>query len=85
MGAYEFYINQADPVPGADEVLFTWSSLADRTYSIFHSDDLLTWYLVIDNFPSAGNETTSWTDDGSKTGVPPSFALLRFYRVLENP
>jgi len=29
--------------------------------------------------------TTSWTDDGSKTGVPPSLAPRRFYRILENP
>ena len=34
---------------------------------------------------SSGNETTSWLDDGSLTGVPPSLAPRRFYRVLENP
>ncbi len=84
MGAYEFYINRVAPVPGTDEAVFTWSSLADKTYSIFYSPDLLTWHLVVENFPSAGNETSSWIDDGSLTGLPPSLAPLRFYRVLEN-
>jgi len=40
---------------------------------------------VIDNFLSSGNQTTSWTDDGSLTGLLPSLALRRFYRLLENP
>jgi len=85
IGAYEFYINEVEPVPGTGQTIFTWSSLADKTYSIFHTDDLLTWHLVIDNFPSAGNTTTSWTDDGTLTGLPPSLAPRRFYRLLENP
>ena len=85
MGAYEFYINKLHPVPGTNEAVFTWSSLADRTYSIFYTDDLLNWHLAIANFPSSGNQTTSWTDDGSLTGIAPSLAPMRFYRVLENP
>ena len=85
MGAYEFYINKLDPVPGTNEALFTWSSLADKTYSIFYTDDLFNWHTAIANFPSSGNQTTSWTDDGSLTGVPPLLAPKRFYRLLENP
>jgi hypothetical protein len=85
MGAYEFYINKLDPVPGTDEAVFTWSSLADRTYSIFYTDDLLNWHTAIADFPSSGNETTSWLDDGSLTGIPPLLAPRRFYRLLENP
>ncbi|MDP2897042.1 MAG: choice-of-anchor Q domain-containing protein [bacterium] len=85
MGAYEFYINKLQPVPGTNEAIFTWSSLADKTYSIFCTEDLFTWHVAIDNFPSSGNQTTSWLDDGSLTGVPPSLAPRRFYRVLENP
>jgi len=85
MGAYEFYINRVAPVPDTDEAIFTWSSLADRTYSIFYSGDLLTWHLAIESFPSAGNQTTSWTDDGTLTGLPPLLAPRRFYRLLENP
>ncbi len=55
-----------------------------RTGSI-GSDDLLAWHLAEERVSSAGNQTTFWTDDGSLTGVPPSLAPLRFYRVLENP
>ena len=85
MGAYEFYINKLDPVPGTSDAVFTWSSLADKTYSILYTDDLLTWQTAIADFASSGNTTTSWTDDGSLTGVPPLLAPKRFYRILENP
>jgi hypothetical protein len=85
MGVHEFYINEVEPVPDTNEAILTWSSLADKTYSIFYSDDLLTWQLIVENFPSVGDQTTSWTDDGSLTGLPPSLAPRRFYRVLENP
>jgi len=85
IGAYEFYINKLDRVPGTDEAVFTWSSLADKTYSIFYTDDLFNWHTAIANFPSFGNQSTSWLDDGSLTGVPPLLAPKRFYRVLENP
>jgi hypothetical protein len=84
MGAYEFYINDLSPGPTPDQTTFTWSSLADKTYSIFYSSDLLTWHLAIGFFPSSGNQTTSWTDDGSLTGLPPSLSRIRLYRLLEN-
>ncbi|MDP2895255.1 MAG: right-handed parallel beta-helix repeat-containing protein, partial [bacterium] len=64
MGAYEFYINKLEPVPGTNEAIFTWSSLEDRTYSVFYTDDLFTWHTAIAAFPSSGNQTTSWLDDG---------------------
>ncbi len=83
MGAYEFYINKIEPVPGADEAIFTWSSLPDKTCSIFYSEDLLTWHLAVKTFPSSGDMTTSWTDDGALTGVPPQLVPCRFYRLLE--
>jgi len=83
IGAYEFYINKVDPVRGTGEAIFTWSSLADKTYSIFYTDDLLTWHLVVESFPSSGKQSTSWTDDGSLTGVPPFLAPRRFYRLRE--
>jgi hypothetical protein len=85
MGAYEYYINEVEPGPGADESALTWSSLGDKTYSIFYTRDLLTWHLADDRVPSAGNMTTSWIDDGTLTGIPPSLAPRRFYRILENP
>jgi len=85
MGAYEFYINELKPGPTPDQTTFTWSSLADKTYSIFYSDDLLTWHLAIGKFVSFGGTTTCYTDDGSQTGSPPGLVPLRFYRALENP
>jgi hypothetical protein len=85
MGAYEFYINNLEPIPGTNEAVFTWSSLEGKTYSIFYTDDLFNWHTAIDNFPSSGNQTTSWTDDGTLTGIPPLLAPKRFYRLLENP
>jgi len=85
IGAYEFYVNELKPFLGKNKAVLSWSSLADKTYSIFCTDDLLTWHLAIANFPSSGNQTTSWTDDGSLTGIPPSLVPRRFYRLLENP
>jgi hypothetical protein len=85
MGAYEYYINDLRPGPQQDEATFTWSSLADKTYSIFYTEDLLTWRLADGAVASHGYETTSWIDDGTLTGVAPSLAPRRFYRVLENP
>jgi hypothetical protein len=84
MGAYEFYINKVHPVPGTDEVIFAWSSLADKTCSISYSGDLLTWHLAVGSVPSTGNMTASWIDHGSLTGLPPLFIRRRFYRILEN-
>ena len=85
MGAYEFYINDLTRGPNPNQTTFTWSSLADKTYSIFYSSDLLTWHLAIATFPSSGNQTSSWIDDGSLTGIAPSLVPRRFYRILENP
>ena len=88
MGAYEYYINDVRFGPGFDKMALTWTSSLWRintTYSIFYSDDLVAWHLADGSVPTAGFETTSWIDDGSKTGVPPSLAPRRFYRILENP
>jgi hypothetical protein len=85
MGAYEYYINDLTPGPGAEEATLTWSSLANKSYCVFYTDDLSAWHLAVDNFPSAGNQTTSWIDDGSSTGgTAPLLAPKRFYRILEN-
>jgi len=85
MGAFEYYINRAEFIPAAGEIALTWSSRGDRTYSVLYSEDLLTWQLADENVPSEGFETTSWIDDGSKTGLPPSLVPRRFYRILDNP
>ncbi|MDP2898032.1 MAG: right-handed parallel beta-helix repeat-containing protein [bacterium] len=88
MGAYEYYINRLSPGPEPEQLTLTWSSREFRTYSIFYTDDLLTWHLAVGALPAGEGLlvlTTSWTDDGSLTGLPPLLAPKRFYRVLENP
>jgi hypothetical protein len=86
MGAYEYYINRVSPGPAAGQMTLTWSSWHRRDYSVFYSDDLLTWHPAHHAVPGAEDDTTSsWTDDGSLTGLPPSLAPRRFYRLLENP
>ncbi len=42
---------------------------------------MMTWCVHV----RVADTTTSWTDDGSLTGVPPLLAPRRFYRLLENP
>lgn len=85
MGAFEYYINRLEPGPRHDQTTLTWSSLGDRSYSVFYSENLLTWRLADDRVFSAGYTTTSWIDDGSRTGIAPALAPRRFYRILENP
>ncbi|MDP2896900.1 MAG: right-handed parallel beta-helix repeat-containing protein [bacterium] len=85
IGAYEFFYTGLQKGPGQDEATLVWSFVPDKTYSIFYTDDLVNWHVAIDKFPSSGNQTTSWTDDGSLTGIPPLLAPRRFYRLLENP
>ena len=88
MGAYEYYINRLSPGPEPEQLTLTWSSRELRTYTILCSDDLLTWHLAVGALPAGEGLlvlTTSWTDDGSLTGILPLLAPKRFYRVLENP
>ena len=85
IGAYEFFYTGVQKGPGADEATLVWSFVPDKSYSIVYTDDLFIWHTAIDNFPSSGNQTTSWLDDGCLTGVPPLLAPKRFYRILENP
>ncbi|MDP2895583.1 MAG: choice-of-anchor Q domain-containing protein [bacterium] len=85
MGAYEFFYTGLQKGPGQDEATLVWSFVPNKTYSIFYTDDLFNWLPAIENFPSSGSQTTSWTDDGSLTGLPPLLAPQRFYRTLENP
>jgi len=85
MGAYEHYVNSLHLEPDLGSAVLTRTSFWRSSYSIFYSADLLAWHLADGNLPSAEVETTSWIDDGSKTGVSPPFAPRRFYRILENP
>ena len=86
MGAYEYHINRLTPGPVAGQVTLTWSSRHRTDYSVFYSEDLITWHPAQDLSTGLYDyTTTSWTDDGSLTGIPPLLAPKRFYRILENP
>ncbi len=86
MGAYEYHINRLSPGPLPDRTTLTWSCTFLGTYSVFYSDDMVTWHLADHSVgPGYDDLTLSWTDDGSLTGLPPLLAPRRFYRVLENP
>ncbi len=84
MGALEYYINEIGTSPDTGEATFTWSSFRRRKYSVYYSDDLISWHLATD-IRSTTDTTMSWIDDGSLTGIPPSLVPSRYYRVLENP
>ncbi len=85
MGAYEFWLSRVEPGE-AGAMTLTWSSVSDRSYSVYSSDDLLTWHLAAGGVPSAGDWTTSWTDTGvSGTRIPAGFVGKRFYRVVALP
>ncbi len=84
IGAYEYYILRLEPGPFPDQVTLVWSSQELKRYSILYSHDLSTWKLA-DELPSDGNETSSWIDDGRRTGSSPLLVPRRFYRILENP
>ena len=90
---YNAYYTGANPTfwvhldlgPTASQTTVTWSSLRDKTYSIFYSHDLLTWHLADDIVSGTYYGATYWIDDGLETGAPPSLAPQRFYRIRENP
>jgi len=86
MGAYEYYINRVSSGPLPGQATLTWSSMFSSTYSVSYSEDMVNWHLADGSVGPGWDEVLlSWTDDGSKTGVPPSLVPQRFYRVLENP
>jgi hypothetical protein len=84
MGAFEYYINDLAPLAGGQGMLLTWSSLAGKSYSVLHSEDLLTWNTAAEGIVSWGDVTTSWMDSPScGTQPPPGQARRRYYRVVE--
>lgn len=84
IGAYEYHINEVSPGPEEGEVALTWSYHAGSSYTVLYSEDLLTW-RVAERLPEQVKNLGTWVDDGSLTGIPPSLARNRFYRLLENP
>ncbi len=84
LGAYELWATACAIGPKPDLVTLSWGSLDGKTYTIFWSPDLSTWQAA-DQVRAAGNLTTAWIDDGSRTGSPPGSAPHRFYHWVENP
>jgi hypothetical protein len=82
VGAWEYYINTPSLAPGGNAVL-TWSSLAGKTYRVYHSGDMLVWDVLTDNVASAGDTVTTWID--SMGPVLPPGVRMRYYKVMENP
>ena len=83
IGAYEFHIWPPTENVQTGEVTLKWSSLADRTYSVYASSDMFTWELLADDVASAGDTVTTWVD-------PPAPALplavqTRYYKIAEKP
>ncbi len=79
IGAYEYWFISASRQPGSADVQFCWASRPEKTYSVFFSDDLMTWHPAADNVPAAGS-VTEWLDPVGWPASVPS----RFYRVMEN-
>jgi hypothetical protein len=77
MGAYEFAILRCELTAAPHRAILTWSSRADRFYSVSWSPDLRTWSSPV-RVNSTSNTTTSWTDS-----APPESAPCRFYRIQE--
>ncbi len=82
MGAYEFHIWPPTVASETGNPTLKWSTLADKTYSIYHSSDMLTWELLEGAVASMGDTITTWTDPtpGFSTGE----IRRRYYKVLEN-
>jgi len=83
MGAYEFHIWPPAMNGQAAEVTLKWSSLAGKTYSVYHSSNMVSWDVLADNILSAGNTVTTWVD--SMGPVLPPGVRRRYYKITENP
>jgi len=79
MGAYERRAQPPRFQPLSGNFQLTWSSIKEKTYSVFFSEDLTTWHLADDNVPGVSG-INAWLDP---IGWPPRVPV-RFYRVMEN-
>ncbi len=82
MGAYEFHIWPPTENGQTGEITLKWSSLAGKTYTLYHSSDMLLWDVLADDVASAGDTVTTWVD--SMGPVLPPGVLRRYYKVIEN-
>jgi hypothetical protein len=80
MGAYEYWLASASPRPDSSAIGLSWSNHPGKTYSVFFSEDMVTWQPLAESVPSSGDSITSWQDS---IGWPPTVPM-RFYRISEN-
>jgi hypothetical protein len=83
MGAYEFALVRCEMAPDRQRVTLTWNSRPGKYYYISCSANLQTWFGAV-RVPSAGDSTTSWTDDGSLNSGPIAKTPACFYRIQES-
>ena len=62
-------------------VTLTWTSEPGVYYEMYYTDDPTTWTQADGPIAASVGETTSWTDDGSKTSPSPADAIIRCYRI----
>ncbi|MDP2898533.1 MAG: right-handed parallel beta-helix repeat-containing protein [bacterium] len=82
MGAYEFHIWPPTENNQTGEIALRWSSRSGKAYSVYHSGDMLSWDILTDNVPSAGDTVTTWIDSMGPA-LPPG-VRRRYYKVMEN-
>jgi hypothetical protein len=62
-----------------------WTSLINRTYVVFYSDDMTLWKAATPSVRAVSNRT-QWYDDGPpKTDFKPPSKNSRLYRVVLMP
>jgi hypothetical protein len=65
---------------GGTQAQMAWVSLSGVSYQVQFSPELKQWFDAGPSVTAATN-LTSWLDDGTFTGGPPTTATTRFYRV----
>ncbi len=79
LGAYEYWFVSVSRHPVTGKVQVSWASKADKSYSVFFSDDQTVWQAAQGNVLGSGM-IAIWVDP---IGWPP-WVKRRFYRVMES-
>ncbi|MBZ0108078.1 MAG: FG-GAP-like repeat-containing protein [Candidatus Scalindua rubra] len=68
---------------GSNDVEIEWASVPGAEYQISYKDDYNGTFSIVETVIASG-DSTSWTDDGSQTGLHPSAVQQRYYKVIQN-
>jgi uncharacterized repeat protein (TIGR01451 family) len=72
-------------INGSPRFVIEFASIPGRTYTIFYSSDLVSWFAATPSI-TASTTSTQWYDDGPpKTLSKPLSNTARYYRVLVAP